>query len=312
MMNRFTFKIFLIGCCGMAIWLLSMSASAQDGRLPGTERLGDARMLAMAGALRASSSNTSAVYLNPAAMSMAKVYHINLKYQYTGLDALHNGGVVLMDSVTSQTFAGGVSFDYVRSAKEYTDFESIDGKLAVSATIRDIFFFGTTVRYLRTAYDVESSSLGPNYTPALPRNDTVQAKGFTFDAGMALKAGDIISIGVVGYNLSNTGSVYAPLQLGGGVSALIKNMWLIEVDAVTDFTSYDETSLELQLGTEFILKQQFSFRGGFGHDFHFDVNSYGLGFGFTGKRLAVDLGFKQDIEFPKRVRIALGFRIFIG
>lgn len=292
--------------------LVPITGWAQDGRLPGTEKLGDARVLAMGGALRASNSNTAAVYLNPAAMSMAKVYHLNLKYQYTGLDKLHNVGIALVDSVTSQTFAGGVSLDYLRSAKDNTDFQSWDGRVAASATVREIFFFGLSARYVHAAHDVKDDSFGPNGEPALPRNDTVQAKGITMDLGMALRAGDVISLGVVGYNLSRTGTLYAPLQLGTGISALVKNKWLIETDLVTDFTSYNSVALDFQAGTEVIIKGQFSLRGGYGHEFHFGVNSYSAGIGYTAKRFAIDFGYKQDIEFLERIRIALGIRIFIG
>ena len=292
--------------------LVSATCLSQNGRLVGTEKLGDARMLAMGGALRASSSNTSAVYLNPAAMGMAKVYHLNVKYQYTGLDQLHNGGIVLMDSVTHRIFSGGVSLDYLRSSKDETDFKSWDGRLAGSLNIQDVFFIGITGRYLKTSHDVESSSRGPNVLPAFPRNDTVQASGVTMDAGLAAKAGDMVTLGLVAYNITDTGTVYAPFQLGGGVGLQIKNIWLIEVDAIADFSSYNDLAMEVQLGTEIILKRQFSLRGGYGREFHFKVNSYSLGFGYTASRFAIDLGFRQDIEYLKRFRIGLGFRIFIS
>ena len=294
--------------------LISSTGIAEDGRLVGTEKLGDTRMLAMGGALRASNSNTSAVYLNPAAMGMARVYHLNVKYQYTGLDKLHNGGIVLMDSITHPIFSGGISLDYQRAARKWTDFESWDGRLATALNIRDTVFLGLTARYLRAAQNVKDDSYGPKLMlqSAFPRNDQVQANGFTLDLGTVVRAGDIVSLGVVAYNITNTGTIYAPFQLAGGISAMIKNMWLIESDVIADFGSYSKTGMELQLGTELILKEQFSLRGGFDREFHFKVNSYSFGFGYTARRFAVDLGFKQDIEYLKRVRIGLGFRIFIG
>jgi hypothetical protein len=93
---------------------------------------------------------------------------------------------------------------------------------------------------------------------------------------------------------------------------LLKNMWLIETDIVADFGSYNDTGMELQMGTELILREQFSLRGGFNREFHFGVNSYSLGFGYTAAKFAFDLGFRQDIEYTQRFRLALGFRFFIG
>jgi hypothetical protein len=292
--------------------ILPISGLAQNGRLVGTEKVGDARMLAMGGALRASSSNTSAVYLNPAAMGMAHVYHLNMKYQYTGLDELHNGGIVLMDSITHPIFSAGLSLDYFKSARNHSDFESWDGRIATSLNLREVFFFGVTARYLRVAHDVESGSVGPNGLPAFPSNDGMQANGFTLDVGIAAKAGSIVSLGVVASNITDTGTIYAPFQLAGGISVLLKNMWLIESDLVADFGSYSETGLEWQLGTELILREQFSLRGGFNREFHFGVNGYSLGFGYTAAKFAFDVGFRQDIEYTERFRLALGFRFFIG
>ncbi|MBN2716745.1 MAG: hypothetical protein JXX14_12905 [Deltaproteobacteria bacterium] len=302
------FGVLLLGLCASTV------CAAQNGRLVGTEKLGDTRMLAMGGALRASNSNTSAVYLNPAAMGMSHVYHLNVKYQYTGLDNLHNGGIALVDSITHQVLSAGLSLDYLRSNKEATDFESWDGRLAGGLNIREVFFLGITGRYLRASQNVSGSARGPEgmALSAFPRNDTVQANGFTMDLGMAARAGDIVSLGLVAYNITNTGTLYAPFQLAGGISALIKNMWLLETDLVADFGSYSNTAMELQLGTELILKEQFSIRGGFDREFHFKVNSYSLGFGYSTTRFAIDLGYRQDIEYLERFRIALGFRIFIG
>ncbi|MBN2530939.1 MAG: hypothetical protein JXR76_31420 [Deltaproteobacteria bacterium] len=315
MLGREVKKIIFFAVLAMTLTMpmVSMAQSSLDGRLVGTEKQGDARMLAMGGALRASNSNTSAVYLNPAAMGMAHVYHLNVKYQYTGLDKLHNGGLAIVDSITHHILSAGVSLDYLRAAREDSDFKSLDIRLAGAVNIREVFFVGVTGRFLRVAHDVESGSVGPNRLPALPKNgDAMQASGLTLDVGLAAKLGDIVSIGLTASNISDTGSLYAPIELGGGIAALIKNIWLLELDLIADFTSYEKTEMALQLGTEFILKQQFSFRGGFDREFHFDVSSYSLGFGYATTRFAVDLGFKQDIEYIERFRIALGFRFFIG
>lgn len=296
----------------IGVMLCPLLAMAQSEKLPGTDQVGDARMLAMGGALRASSSNTSAVYVNPAAMSMANVFHMNLKYQFTGLEKIHNAGVAFVDGWNSPYLAGGLALDYQHDSKEWTDFESWNLRLATSFSIRKIAFLGVTAHYIRSSLDVEEDSYGPNLVPAIPLAESYQVRGFTWDVGAIVRAGDILSVGIVGYNITNPDSVYAPFKLAGGVSSLIKNMLLIEADLVADFSSHDETALELQVGTELILQQKFSLRAGYDHDFHSQINRISAGAGYSAPRFAIDLGYAQDIEFSQRVRIALGLRIFIS
>jgi hypothetical protein len=243
---------------------------------------------------------------------MARVGIAGLKYQFTGRDNLNNIGIAFLDSVTSARFAAGFSLDYVHDSKDGAYFESWDARLSVSTGFANTVFIGMTGRYLRAANDTGSGYEGPNGTPALPSSGSIQANGFTFDSGMVIKLAKILGLGVTGYNLTNTGSVYAPLKLGMGASVSIMDMLLIESDLLLDFTSYDKTGQELDLGTEFFLVNQFSLRLGYIHDFHFSINRITAGMGYTGRKFSVDLGYKQDIEYSGRFRLMIGFQFFIS
>ena len=287
------------------------SANAMEP-LPGTEPPVDTRSLAMADAQRAFSANTAGVYLNPAIMSMAAVYHVNVKYQFTGKDNLHNAGVVFLDSITSSRIAAGASLDYRRDSRANSYFESWDARLALSTGIANKFFIGLTGRYLRAAHDITSGTFGPNRRPALERSSNIQANGFTFDAGIAARLGKYVIFGLAGYNLTKTDTVFAPICLGGGFSFLIKRIWLVETDALADFTSYEGVGARLAFGTELLIKEVFAIRAGYSHEFFMHINQVSAGLGYTWKRAALDLGYRQDIEFPGRFRLALGLRIFVG
>ncbi|NTU51724.1 MAG: hypothetical protein HGA94_04710, partial [Candidatus Aminicenantes bacterium] len=128
-------------------------------------------------------------------------------------------GGAIVDSITSSTIGAGLSLNYLRANERRRDFESWDARLAVAGTIKDIFFIGATGRYLRVEDDLESGDRGPNGRPALPSSGSQQMDGLTFDAGAGLRLANIISIGVAGYNLTNPGSAYAPLNIQGIITS---------------------------------------------------------------------------------------------
>jgi hypothetical protein len=312
--TRFTSMRVTGAALAMAL-CLSVSAWARaEEPLFGTSPVLDPRALGLAGALCATPSSVSALYLNPATISMAPVYHINLMYQYAREQNanLHTAGGAIVDSVTSSTIGAGLSLNYLRANERRLDHESWDARLALSGNIKDTFFIGVTGRYLRVANDLESGDRGPNGHPALPSSGSQEMDGITFDAGAGLRFANVVSIGVAGYNLSNTGSVYAPLGLGSGVGLTLFEMLLIEVDAVVDFTSHDEIGTEIRSGAEVFLGGRVPVRVGYIYDIYYNINTIAAGIGYVDPAFGIDIGFQKDITDGGRFALALGLRIFIG
>jgi hypothetical protein len=303
----------IVALLALATALLAESSVAR-GQEPqvGTLKTMDPRPIGLGGALRASPSSTSGIYLNPATIAMARVYHINLMYQYTGEDDLHTAGAAAVDSVTSSIIAAGISLNYLRSDQTRTDHESWDARLALAGNIGDIFFLGMTGRYIRVEHDLESGNRGPNGTPALPSSGNQQVDGFTFDAGAAVAIGGIVSLGVTGYNLTNTGSVYAPVQLGSGAALTLFDMLLIELDVVVDFTSHTDVNEEIHGGAELFLANMIPLRVGYIYDVHFNIHTIAAGLGYVDPSFAVDFGFQREARQDGRWILAFGLRIFIG
>jgi hypothetical protein len=274
----------------------------------------DPRALALAGALRATPCSTSGMYLNPATLTMSPIYHLNLMYQYAReQDAnLHMAGAAIVDSITSSVIGAGLSLNYLRADEDTLDHESWDARLALSGNIKDTFFIGVTGRYLRVESDLERGDRGPNGRPAFPSSGSQQMDGLTFDAGAGLRLGDVVSIGVTGYNLSKTNSAYAPLSLGTGVGVTLLDMLLIEADAAFDFTSHDEVGAEIDTGIELLLGNRVPLRVGYGYDVYYNINTIAAGLGYVDPSFAIDLGFQKDVVDGGRLLIALGIRIFIG
>jgi len=295
----------------LATALFALPASAQE-RLDGTSATMDPRGVGMAGTGVATSSSTSGLYLNPATIAMAHLYHLNLMYQFTGEEDLHMGGLAIVDSVTSSTIAAGASLNYLRANQTRTDHESWDARLAIAGNFGEVFFLGMTGRYLRVEHDLQGGNTGPNGRPSLPASGSKQMNGFTFDAGAAVRIARILSIGVTGYNLSDTDSVHAPLRLGTGVGIGVLDMLLIEADLILDFSSHDKVNEEIRGGAELLIAGRVPVRLGYVYDVLLNMNSIAAGIGYMDSAFAIDFGFQQELVERGRFQLAFGIRIFIG
>ncbi|MFO8070679.1 MAG: hypothetical protein R6V85_02280 [Polyangia bacterium] len=294
----------------LASILAALPAAAEEPQL-GTLQLVDTRPIGMGGALRATPGSTSGIYLNPATLAMARVYHLGARYQYTGQEELHTAGASVVDSVTSRYIAAGLSLDYRRADRRRTDFESWDARLALAGNIGDTFFIGMTGRYIRVERDLEEANRGPNGVPALPASGSQQLDGLTFDAGAALRIAEVFSLGLVGYNLSDTGSVYAPIQLAPAAALTLFDMLIVESDVVLDFTRYEELNEEIHAGTEVFVGGIVPIRAGYSYDVHLDLHSVCAGLGYVDRQFAVDFGFRQEVAKRGRMVLSFGLRIFL-
>lgn len=280
--------------------------------LYGTSSTMDPRALALAGASLATPSSVSGLYLNPATIAMANIYHLNLMYQFTGQEKLHMGGIAIVDSVTSSTVAAGLAVNYLAANLDHTHHQSWDGRLSLGGNIGDVFFIGMTGRYIRVEHDLKSGDRGPNGRPAMPSSGSQQVDGFTFDAGAAVNAGNILRIGLAGYNLSNTDSIYAPLQLGSGLAVSLVEMLNIEADVIFDFSSHEKVNEEIRAGVELLIAGRVPLRLGYSFDVFYGINSIAAGVGYVDRSFAIDLGYCQEVRQDGVFQLSLGVRIFIG
>jgi len=297
----------LIGLVGLVL----TPAALAEKPLPGTLPTMDPRPLGLGGALRASPSGTSGVYLNPASIAMVPLYHLELMYQYTGGDALHMGGVSVVDSITSM-IAAGLSFNYSRIAQPKTDHEVYDGRLALASGIGEMVFIGLTGRYLHVTQNTGAGHQGPGGVSALPSSGNQQVDGFTFDAGAAFRLGDTVSVGVSGNNLTNTGSVFAPIQLGGGVSLALVEILTVEADVVLDFSTHEDVNEEIHGGVDLFLANHLALRAGYIYDFYFGLNTVCAGVGYIDSAFSLEAGFLREIVDEGRMAFAFGFKYFVN
>ena len=146
--------------------------------------LDNPRGLAM-GALAADPIGTSAVMYNPAGLSKAYVYQVDLIYLRNAPGDLNVAGLSIADSKSQSELAAGISYGFHFSDENAPIEErGHDARLAFSRpVIGDRLFLGLGLRYL----DIEKG--------------TESLSGFTADAGLLLSVSKEFHLGLVGKNL---------------------------------------------------------------------------------------------------------------
>jgi hypothetical protein len=242
---------------------------------------------------------------------MSPIYHFELMYQYTGQEKMHGGGIAVVDSVTTM-IAAGLSFNYSGIRQQHSDHNAFDGRLSLASGIGDSFFLGATGRYVHVDNNTSPDSWGPAGVSALPSSGNQQVDGFTFDVGAALRAGNILTLGLVGYNLTDTGSIYAPIKLGGGGSIHVLDSLLLELNGVVDFTGHENAAWQIHFGSELFLAKQVGLRAGYIYDIYYNIHSISAGIGYIDKRFSLDFGFMQEAKDAGRTVLAFGFKYFVN
>jgi hypothetical protein len=285
--------------------------SKAENPLLGTAQTMDPRAMGVAGAMIAAPGGTNGVYLNPASIAIVPLYHAEGVYQFTSRENMHMGGAAIVDSATKPGIGAGVSFNYSGCNSNRNEHDSFDGRLALAGVIAKIFSLGLTGRYLRVEQNISSSDWGPSGTPALPASGSRQMDGFTMDAGGLVRLADMLTIGVTGYNLTNTESAFAPIMLGAGASLTLMKMLYIEADGVFDFTSHDKMGTDLRIGGELLIADIFVIRVGYQYDFYYLRNVIAGGLGYVHPNFGIDVGFTQEIMDKGRTAVSIGIKFFI-
>lgn len=290
----------------VAVAVLIVSVPAGARAFP--DYLGS-RSLSMGGAGRADARGGGAPLLNPAGMSLGRLYTLEGGYQYIN----HGGGNMIHASVVDSTsgfgLAGGAFYTY-RSAStpEGGNLVGHEPGLSLSFPFADRVLLGFTGKYLRVsggALEVDGSN---------------KHSGFTADVGLIVRAGSLLTVGVAGYNLRDLSTVYAPVAVGYGVAVNPLPDLVIALDAVHDFTTSDPMRgviTSVGGGAEYNFQQRAVFRLGGGRDGR-SQNSY-LSAGLAGMSElgALDIGFRQDLSAGgasgglKSTVLAVGLRLFV-
>jgi len=250
------------------------------------------RTVAMGGAQNATGTSTTALYLNPANLPYAHVYHFEALADFSPEARRTNFGGAIADSSTSKlagAFGGMWSqVDPDGARRAWTDL-----RLALAFPLADQISIGMTGRYLRVSQSVANGAFGDSFVSDGTRNDPVFSR-FTFDAGVTVAPTPGLYFGLVGHNLTNPGTSLAPTTLAGGVG-FTKDVFTLEANGLADFTTWKGTRGRFMFGGELMLAGHVPLRAGYRYDGGQRAHALSAGLGYVDKRWSVEVGGRHDI-----------------
>jgi hypothetical protein len=270
------------------------------------------RAAAMSGAMRAAGNGTTAVFVNPAAMTLTRVYHIEGQAQVTPEFGRHVYGGTIVDSVTSR-LAGAFAVNGGFLDEDGIDRSWIDVRLALAYPITDAFSVGLGGRYMKVVEDGlgplgDSKASGGLRDPEGGRFALENVP--TFDAGIAIRAGDVVRIGLSGQNLSYPDHGLMPTTFGGGVAAATED-FTIEVDGLADFNSYEDVSARIMGGGEILLADAVPIRAGYRYDQGADSHALSGGIGYLGREFSIEGSVRRTIAGPDATVLVFSVAYFL-
>jgi hypothetical protein len=267
------------------------------------------RPVAMGDALNALGVSTSALYLNPANMPLARLYHFEALAAYGPEDTRQTYGLAIVDSLLNQGHvSGGVAATWSDYDPQGAQRQWIDGRLALALPLGDHFAFGVTGRYLRLGQGRGAGPFGPD-TASDGGNGPMYTL-VTFDAGATASIIEGLRVAIVGHNLTNPGTSLAPTTGAAGIGYTTP-LFSVEMDGLLDFTTWGSTKGRVMAGGEVFLADRYAVRAGWRYDAGMNVNTGSLGFGYIDPRWSVEAAYKHDLisEHASSLMV-LAFRYF--
>ena len=250
--------------------------------------------MAMGGANNALGVSTTALYLNPANMALASVYHLEALATFSPEARRQSYGGAVVDSVLNHShLAGGAAASWSLMDPDGIHREWTDIRVGLALPLGDHLALGATGRFLRVDQSVASGPLGASFasdgTPNAPLFNSV-----TVDLGATALITHELRLGLVGHNLTNPGTGLAPTTLATGLGYM-SSSFSIEGGGVVDFTTYNTAKLRGMLGGEFFLADRYALRIGYRYDDGMKAHALTGGLGYIDKNWSCELGVSRDI-----------------
>jgi hypothetical protein len=265
------------------------------------------RSAAMGGALRAMGTGTTGLFLNPAALAEARLYHLQALAQGTPETGRQVYGGSIVDSTTSR-IAGGFSILGGFMDPSGIDRSFLDMRLGLSIPFSERFYLGLGGRYLK----VTQSGLGPLGLSSVsgglmdpgatkeagkPPGRLAMLNTLTWDAGIVIRPTDSLFIAAVGQNLTWTKTSLLPLTVGGGIGYGAEG-FSIEADGLADMWSWGKPTARFGLGAEYVLVNVVPLRAGYKFDQGAKLHTVSLGSGYVGPVFSAEATVKRTISNP--------------
>lgn len=252
-----------------------------------------ARSLAMGDALNALGVSTPGIFMNPANLPLARVYHLEAFGAYSPEAQRQTYGVAIADSVINAAHvSGGLGGTWNEMDPDGLHRIWTDVRAAIAAPLGDYFSLGITGRYLNVTQNHGAGPFGPSYASDGNSGGSLFNQ-LTFDAGATAILGDF-RLGLVGHNLTNPGTSLAPTTLVGGLG-YTSQVFSAEIDGMGDFTTFGSTTGRIMAGVELFLASHYALRGGWRYDSGTAINAGSLGLGYIDVHWSAELSARHDI-----------------
>jgi hypothetical protein len=258
---------------------------------------------AMGGALRALGNGTSALFLNPAAMTTTRVYHLEAQAQLSPEAGRQLYTANVVDSVTGR-LAGAASITGGFVDPNATHRSLIDVHAGLAFPVSDRFSIGLGGRWLKVnqealtapfALDGVSGGLGDPAGGRSTRFSFVNA--LTFDVGLTARLGDSVYLAAIGQNLTYPNNALLPTTVGGGVGFGNANLSL-EADGLADLTSWGKPTARLMIGGEYLVGDHVPIRLGYRFDQGAKLHTLSAGLGYIAPEFSIEGTVKRSLSDP--------------
>jgi hypothetical protein len=252
----------------------------------------NARAVAMGGALTALGVSTTALFLNPANMALARVYHLEAFAAYSPEAKRQTYGAAVVDSVLNAShIAGGLGGTWNELDPNGIDRRWTDIRGGLAFPLGDYLALGGAVRWLRADQARGSGPFGSSQ--ASDGNNGPLFNNITLDAGATASLGDSIRLAVAGQNLTNPGTALAPI-IGNVGAGYTTPAFSLEADGSLDFTTFGSARGRLAIGGEYFAADRYAFRLGWRRDWGTEINSGSIGFGYVDPHWSVEVSVRHD------------------
>jgi len=267
------------------------------------------RSTAVAGALRATGTSTSALFANPANMALTQVYHVSGFAQMFPEDNKQIFGAAVVDSTISSTgLAGGLAVAWSQQDPGGLGRQWTDMRFGLSLPLPEVLYVGVSARYL-ILDQTGVGPLGASYASGGLQGQTMY-ETVTGDVGITLRPVKELLIGFVGQNLTNPDTALLPLMGGMGVGFLSSDI-SFGGDVVFEASTFDEVRMRAQGGLEYLLADRVPLRAGYRYDQGMHSHAASFGIGFTDPRFSLDAAVRRSLHGPEYTTVTVGFSVHL-
>ncbi|MDB4985357.1 MAG: hypothetical protein JWN04_535 [Myxococcaceae bacterium] len=305
--------LLIVTCLGLCLGPSGLWVGhARADRVVPPARIESARGIAMGSGARASASSTQAQADNPANLVQSGVYHLEAFSTYDPTFKRFGVGASVVDAITARV-AAGASFRMLGGNNDAGANKGYEGRLSLGIPVIEQLSLGVSGRY--SNFRLSDTHAVPERVPAEGEAEdrTFRLKHFTMDVAATLRPFPGLAISALAYNLIDTNSPLAPMQVGGSAAFSVGG-FTVGGDVLVDLNKqglFSGPKLYVGGGLEFLASGTAPLRVGYAYDQGRDQNFVTGGLGFVDQRFGAQFSLRQSVGAQRETSLYLGLQYFV-